>query len=470
MAFLGREEQLAALAAHLEAVRAEGRGAIVVVRGPRRAGTTTLVEEFARRAGLPAFVFEARQGRDHRQELIRLGQELAASALPQAGALRRAPQPDGWQQGLAALAPSGDDPVLVCIDEFPWLAATDKAVLQGLRSAWDDELAGRPVLLVLTGADAAVMAALEAGKGWLAERVTGTITVDPLTPAEVADQLGLPAREALDAYLITGGLPQLVGCWEPGQSRKAFLAAQLADAQSPLVVAGERALNAEVPPYTGARAVLQAIGTGQATFNRISEESTLGASRLSSIVRTLEQQELIEVRIPFGADGGSKAKRYVVRSPYARFWMAFVEPWIGQLERGGDRAVRERIDAGWELYREAAIEPVIRDSLVRLLPDERLGAAEAVGGWWTRDQRVHVDLVGWSGEGKDAEAAFAGAIAWGDRGPFGKSDLQQLEGRRDLLPGAGPHLPLVAVSRAGFKRGVEVDVALGPDDLIDAWR
>ena len=84
--------------------------------------------------------------------------------------------------------------------------------------------------------------------------------------------------------------------------------------------------------------------------------------------------------------------------------------------------------------------------------------------------RANVDLVGWSGEGKDAEPAFAGAIAWGDRGPFGKSDLQDLVARRDLVPGGGPHLPLVVVSREGFRSGAEVDVPLGPDDLLSAWR
>lgn len=452
-----------------EAVRLSGQGAIVTVRGRRRVGTTSLIEHFVVDAGIPSLVFQAQQGRDHRHELERFVRDIAASSLPAAQELRRGEDPDSWKAAMTLLA-TGAKPTIVVLDELPWLNGSDKSVLGGLRDAWDDVLAAVPLLLILAGSDIGTMAGLAAPKGGLAGRVTHEVEVGPLTPPEVADQLGLGAHDAIDAYLISGGLPQLVSCWPRGQARKAFLTAQLQDAQAPLVVCGERAMTADVPPQTSARAVIEAIGTGETTFTRIGEGASLGASRLSAVLRTLEDQRAIEVRIPFRGDDGSKAKRYLVADPYLRFWMAFIEPWIGELERGGSRAVRDRIEGGWDLYRAAAVEPIVRASLQRLLPDKRFGETTSVGGWWTRDQRVKVDLVGAGGEGKDAPPTFIGAIAWGDRGPFGKSDEQQLRDHRELVPGATPHLPLVAVSRAGFRKGVDVDVALGPDDLLAAWR
>lgn len=469
MAFLGRAAELRALASAANEVRRGGQGAIVTVRGRRRVGTTSLIEHFLADAGIPSLVFQAQQGRDHRHELERFVRDVAGSTLPAAQELKRGEDPDSWKEALALLA-AGAEPTIVVLDEWPWLNGSDKSVLGGLRDAWDDALAATPILLVLAGSDIGTMAGLSAPKGGLAGRVTQELRVGPLTPPEVADQLGLGAHDAIDAYLITGGLPQLVSCWPRGQARKAFLTAQLQDAQSPLVVSGERAMTADVPPQTSARAVIEAIGTGETTFTRIGEGASLGASRLSAVLKTLEDQRAIEVRIPFRADDGSKAKRYLVADPYLRFWMAFIEPSIGELERGGGRSVRDRIEAGWDLYRAAAVEPIVRASLQRLLPDDRFGEATHVGGWWTRDQRVKVDLVGSDGRGKDAPPAFIGAIAWGDRGPFGKSDEQQLRDHRALVPGATPHLPLVAVSRAGFRKGVDVDVAIGPEDLLAAWR
>lgn len=44
-------------------------------------------------------------------------------------------------------------------------------------------------------------------------------------------------------------------------------------------------------------------------------------------------------------------------------------------------------------YRGRAIEPIIRDSVARLLPIDEVDA-HTVAGYWTRDGRTEVDLVG----------------------------------------------------------------------------
>jgi predicted AAA+ superfamily ATPase len=58
------------------------------------------------------------------------------------------------------------------------------------------------------------------------------MVLPPLNPAEVGALLGLPAAEALDAYLITGGLPLICQEWQPGQPLDGFLYTSLADPAS----------------------------------------------------------------------------------------------------------------------------------------------------------------------------------------------------------------------------------------------
>ncbi|MFJ2397666.1 MULTISPECIES: hypothetical protein [unclassified Streptomyces] len=41
-----------------------------------------------------------------------------------------------------------------------------------------------------------------------------------------------------------------------------------------------------------------------------------------------------------------------------------------------------------------AIEPLVQESLVRLLPDGLLPVTPAIGGYWTRSNDVEIDLVG----------------------------------------------------------------------------
>jgi hypothetical protein len=53
-----------------------------------------------------------------------------------------------------------------------------------------------------------------------------------------------------------------------------------------------------------------------------------------------------------------------------------------------------RIKEQWTSWRRRAIEPLVRESLARLLPDGLLPAAPAIGGYWTRSNDIGIDLVG----------------------------------------------------------------------------
>ena len=117
----------------------------------------------------------------------------------------------------------------------------------------------------------------------------------------------------------------------------------------------------------------------------------------------------------------------------------------------------------------AAIEPIVRASLERILPDPRLGAARFVGGYWTRDHRVEVDLVGGADRDRADPVEFVGSIKWREAASFDRADVARLIGHRDRVPGGTERSILVGVSRSGFETG-DLDVALEPSDILDAWR
>ncbi|MEU4676223.1 hypothetical protein [Micromonospora sp. NPDC023737] len=74
--------------------------------------------------------------------------------------------------------------------------------------------------------------------------------VPPLSPADVAEMLALPAPDAFDAYLVSGGLPLILDEWPDGATLGDYLADAVTDPTSALVVSGERALAAEFPPQS----------------------------------------------------------------------------------------------------------------------------------------------------------------------------------------------------------------------------
>jgi uncharacterized protein len=72
--------------------------------------------------------------------------------------------------------------------------------------------------------------------------------------------LGLDAAEAIDAYLMSGGLPGILRAWPDGTAALAFAGEECEDPASPLFGVPEAALLAEFPAPDITRRVIEAIG------------------------------------------------------------------------------------------------------------------------------------------------------------------------------------------------------------------
>jgi hypothetical protein len=142
-----------------------------------------------------------------------------------------------------------------------------------------------------------------------------------------------------------------------------------------------------------------------------------------------------------------------------------------EIERERGDLVVGKTRKGWSAYRSRAVEPLVRESIFRMLPDERFGGAQYVGGYWTRKGDVEVNLVGAEEKARPRRVAFVGSIKWRKRTPFDGRDLGRIAAQRDEVPGADEDTVLVGVSREGFdQQGRGLDVALVPEDLLETWR
>lgn len=464
--FVGRKEQLRLLDAELEAVR-EGKGKpgrALAVRGRRQVGKSTLIEEFVERAGVPSIFYVAsRQPAPRELELF--GEAIAVSETQAADVARAGPL-GSWDAALALLAAdaTAERPLILVIDELPYLIESEPSIEGTLQKAWDRVLARSHVLLVLIGSDLSMMEALAQRGRPLYGRVR-ELVVPPLTPAEVGELLGLDATPALDAYLAIGGFPRLASLAGSNGDLWRFLSRELIDPTSPLVVIGERSINAELPNDLQSHRVLAAIGSGERAYSAIERRSGVERTSLVRALDALREKRMVSKLTPYSSRPRARPPRYVVADPYLRFWLRFIGPNFELIERGRGDAVVERIRASWHAYRGRAIEPLARAAIERWLPDPRFGEALFVGGYWTRDGRVEVDLVGGREPDRSEVVDFVGSVKWREGRPFDRSDLAALVAARADVPGASEGSLLVGVSRSGFDTG-ELDVELGPEDLI----
>ncbi len=323
------------------------------------------------------------------------------------------------------------------------------------------------MLLVLIGSDLHMMEALERYDRPLHGRVTPFV-IEPLNPAEMNSMVRTDPATALDAYCMLGGFPQLAVSWRAKDTVRRYLTRELSEATSPLVVTGETVIAAELPAHSTPRAVITAVGTGETEFTKILNRSGVGRTSLSSALKTLAQKRIVHRQMPF-AGNHAKLTRYTIADPYLRFWLAFIAPNLPLIERRRGDLVLTRIRDGWSTFRGHAIEPIVRASIERMLPDERFGDANFVSAYWTRTNDPEVDLVGHAKNHRPRSAAFLGSIKWRDSGPFSREDGAALAVMRTRVPLTSSTTILVGVSRNGFTPNAQLDIELGPDHLLNAW-
>lgn len=470
VAFVGRERELRLLddlLAGLRSTLGDSRpGRCLLIRGRRRIGKSSLVEAFVDRAAVPSVFFTA-SGASTDIELEALTEAVGSSTLPDRAVFQDA-TPGNWSAALRQLAGilPDDRPSVVVIDEVPYLVDRVDAFEGILQRAWDRELGRKPVLLILVGSDLSMMEALSSYGRPFHQRGQEMV-LGPLNPAEVSEMLQLEPADAFDAALVTGGLPLICAAWPRGADLWQFLAAELANPVSPLLVSAERSLAAEFPDAAMAGVVLAAIGSGERTFTNIARAAGgISHTTLTRATEVLVRKRMVAAELPVSTRP-SKERRYRVTDPYLRFWLTFVGPHLAEIERLRGDLTLARVKAHWTTWRGRVVEPLLRESLARLLPDGPLPAAPVVGSYWTRSNSVEIDVVGADREPLARELLFLGSVKWLENAAFDDHDLLALQRHRAAV--TDDAVPLVAISRTGV-RTARVDASYDPERLLGAWR
>ncbi|MFC5826626.1 ATP-binding protein [Nonomuraea insulae] len=464
--FIGRRRELDKLGRFFTRVGAGDRpGRAILMRGRRRVGKSRLAEEFIRRSGVPSLFFTAAR-QSKADQLKHFIASAAASDLPDASLFDRA-TPTSWDNVLQILAQAvpQDSPSIVVLDELPYMIQKDPYLEGVLQWLFDRHFSRRPMLLILIGSDLSVMEAINQYDRPFYMRASEMV-VNALTVADVADKLGLPAAEAIDAHLITGGMPMILEEWPSGATAQEFLRATIPDPTSTLTVSGERTMAAEFPSEAQARTLLKAIGSGHRTYSSISKAAGgMPGTSVQRGLQILQEKRMVTTEVPLSVRP-SKDRRYHIADTHLRFWLSFIEPGVPEIERHRGDLVLEQIESSWTSWRGVAVEPFIRESLRRMdgLPEE----TNAIGGYWTRTNNPEIDLIGADKEPVAKKITMVGSVKWLENRPFDGHDLRELIVHQAQVQGADSSTPLYAVSRSGCT--VEGVTHITPEQLLDVWR
>jgi hypothetical protein len=476
--FVGRSIELSLLTKRIDHVTRTGTGLAVAIRGRRQVGKSRLVQELCDRSGLPYLYFTAVKGASVTESTGQFLANLIQSELPNDHSLLPGTPPaGGWGDMLRLLAGTiPDQPCIVVLDEIPWLTEQDETFDGHLQVVWDRLLSQRPILLLLLGSDLHMMQRLTAYDRPFYGRADNLV-LGPLNLAETAAATGLAGSDAIDAHLITGGLPGILLRWPTGIGADDYLRDEFADPASPVFAVPEQSLASESPNPDVARRVLEAVGGDARTFANIAStaggrEGAVSSGTLSPLLRQLtDDKQLLAADQPLSTSSGKPAL-YRVADSNLRLYLAILREVHNLTRRGRPDTGYALFRNRWSSWRGRAVEPLIRTSLEQAAVTGALPwpDTQAIGGWWNRQFNPEIDLIGADRAPVATRIHFCGSLKWLGT-PFDTHDLHQLrEGARQVPGFDEAHTGLLAVTRSGANLPAgAVDLIWGPDDVVAAW-
>lgn len=394
--FVNRERELTALS------RACGPdGGMAVVSGRRRVGKTALLDRFCTVREGPA-VFLPGTRAPVGEALRRLEERVRAALRPAPGDLLDLGHFDSWDAALGYLIARGrDEPLLLVLDEFPYLCEADASLPSTLQARWDHRGDSR-LSVILAGSHVGLMEELVAADAPLFGRADAHLRLAPFSWREAGLLVGGNDPEAwVEAYVTVGGMPRYLALWDPRHDAATNLA-DLLDGPGALLGDEGTVVLQELPAGSAAARVLELVALGAETFGAVRERTGFAPATTSEALAALEGLGLLERLTPVGEDPRrTKRVRYQLRDPLLRLWLGVVLPHREAFELGRGAAVLHASRATVTASQQIGFAALARDWL---------GGEEAAacGPWWPTGDTRGVDALALRG----ATAAGAAVARW----------------------------------------------------------
>lgn len=437
------------------------RPQLYLLWGRRRVGKSALIRQFA--AGRDAIIYQAVTGTvtDQLSLLTRRIRAWRDDPLLAAAPLANWEQAFAYLENLGRSRKATGQPLLVVLDEFQYLYASDDAVISRLQEFLEmvkhEDL---PLFLIVSGSAISFFEERILVGQVFGRRTAGGL-LRPLSYRDAA--MFFPDWSAADrvrAWAVLGGMPYYLEQFDPGRSLAWNVRERILRRNQVLFNEADLLLREELRDAPTYQSVLAAVAEGQTKNADIASHSGVAANHLSTILTRMERLHLVERTVPFGEDpAGSKRGLWTVLDNYLAFWFAFVRPNLTELEAGRSEAIwNDEIKPVLDQFiSRPAFERLCRDyvrSAIGIHP--RLPARGDVGEWWgpytTRNaegklvtEQRQADVV----VGTPKRVTLVGECKWSDS-LVDTDVLRQLRSAATAVPGTGASTTLALFSREGF--------------------
>lgn len=359
--FLGRKQELS----RLSRLKRLKKASLVVIKGRRRIGKSTLVQEFAKGkklislSGLPPA-----PGMTQQKQRNEFGDQLCVQlGLPRVSF-------STWSDAFRFLGSQiGNEDVIVLFDEISWMGGMDPSFLGSLKTWWDQEASKKQgLVLILCGSISIWIEKNILRSTGFVGRISLVIHLKPLSIQESVCFLrkkGFSGSiyEVLKILSVTGGIPWYLDLIDPKESADQNIYELCFEPASQLVNEFQTIFHDlfahKGEPY---RKILQVLIDGMRTQQEIRTLLKLEAGgtlsdHLQNLVAAGFVSEHYQWSLKKGAIG--KQKLYRLSDCFLRFQLKYVEPYRELIEQGSYQKAATGKLPGWDAIMGFQLESLL---------------------------------------------------------------------------------------------------------------
>lgn len=338
--FIGREKELQALT---EFYTKSGVG-MTVIYGRRRIGKSTLIAEFVKDKRT-VFYTATKVGNSRNLELF--SQQVIELFMPGIK--------DVAFHSLEAVFDFinknvGRDKLVLVIDELPYWAEKDEALLSVLQKYIDTVWQDKPIKIILCGSALSFMEnKVLSEKSPLFGRRDSQIKLEPFNYLDAAKFVpNYSNEEKAICYGITGGVAKYLSMLDPAKSLDENIIRLFFKTDGYLYDETRNLLTQEFSDISIVSNIIEQIASGENTLNNIASKIGEKDQTVLYSLEKLMNVGLVEKKKCITEEKNKKKTQYVLKDYMFKFWYEFIPKAISVIELGHG-----------ELYYQRIVKPVL---------------------------------------------------------------------------------------------------------------
>jgi len=387
--FIGRDEETGILNRHYESDGFE----FITIYGRRRVGKTTLIAEFCK--GKKTILFPAIET-SAMNNLTSLSSAIFTCTNPE---METRPRFDSLQRAFDYIAEyAKNERIIFVIDEFPYLAESDRSVSSILQHTIDHKFKKTKLMLILCGSSMSFMEKQVLDyKSPLYGRRTAQIKLLPFRYSVIGQWFPsyTPEQKAL-VFAVLGGIPMYLEKFSAKKNVYQNILDSIMRANTVLFEEPSNLLKQTLREPQTYNAIITAIANGKTKLSEISSLAGLETGSATKYINNLISLGIVKKERPLLSESGKKTI-YLIADQFFRFWYRFVPQNMAAILSGNISKIFDAaIKAHLPEYMGLAFEEICKEFLLTRAQNLPFVISQ-IGQWWggnpATKKEAQIDIV-----------------------------------------------------------------------------